>query len=280
MSTSTLTDDGALARLKAAHRTTWAIGDYPSIAEHIAQTMPTHVITAAGIEPGDRVLDVATGTGNVALIAARDAATVTGLDLTPELLDVARQRARAVSAKVEFVEGDCEALPFRENSYDRVLSVVGVQFAPRHAVTAAELVRVCSPGGVIALANWTPRGLIGQLFQIMGRYLPAPPPFASAPPLWGDEAHVRSLFAGHDVELSFERGHNAFRFGSVAEYQTYFEQKYGPTIKAQEALGERWPDCQTEIHELYESLNQATDGTCHVEAEYLLVVARKAAEAA
>ena len=277
MSTSTFAHDDALATLKVAHRTTWATGDYPGVAEHIAQTMPTHVITAAGIEAGDRVLDVATGTGNVALAAARDGATVTGLDLTPELLDVARQRAVAVGADVEFVEGDCEALPFGDASFDRVLSVVGVQFAPRHAVTAAELVRVCSPGGVIGLANWTPEGVIGQLFRIMGRYLPAPPPFVSAPPLWGDVAHVRSLFAGHDVELSFQRGYNAFRFATVAEYQTYFEQKYGPMVKARETLGDRWLDCQAEIRELYDSLNHATDGTCHIEAEYLLVLGRKAA---
>ena len=119
--------------------------------------------------------------------------------------------------------------------------------------------------------------MIGQLFRIMGRYLPAPPPFASAPPLWGDEAHVRSLFAGHDVELSFERGHNAFRFRTVAEYQAYFERKYGPMIKAQEALGDRWPDCQAELRELYDSVNQATDGTCHIEAEYLVVLGHTAA---
>jgi SAM-dependent methyltransferase len=278
MPTSTISRDAAVAQLKAAHRTTWATGDYPGVAEHIAQSMPAHVINGAGIGPGDRVLDVATGTGNAALAAARYGAAVTGLDLTPDLLDVARQRAAAAGVDIDFVEGDCEALPFSDGSFDGVLSVVGVQFAPRHAVTAAELVRVCSPsGGVIGLANWTPEGVIGQLFRIMGRYLPAPPPFASAPPLWGDEAHVRSLFAGHDVELSFERGHNAFRFGTVAQFQAYFEQKYGPMIKAREALGDRWPDCQAELRELYDSVNQATDGTCHIEAEYLVVLGHKAA---
>ena len=158
------------------------------------------------------MLDVATGTGNVALRAAELGADVTGLDLVPDLLDVARGRD---DGRVAWIEGDAEALPFDDASFDRVLSVVGIQFAPRHQVVADELVRVCRPGGAIGLVNWTPEGLIGRMFKILGKYMPKPPAFASPPPLWGSEEHQRTLFAAHDVSLSFERGVNPFVFPSA-----------------------------------------------------------------
>jgi hypothetical protein len=149
----------------------------------------------------------------------------------------------------------------------------GVQFAPRHQTTADELLRVCRPGGTIGLVSWTPQGLIGKMFGIMGRYLPAPPPFASAPPLWGDEAHVRELFDGHDVTLEFARGSNLFAFDSVETYQTFFEEHYGPTIKAQEKLTADggWNSCRAELRELFETMNTATDGSCRIEAEYVAI---------
>ena len=142
------------------------------------------------------MLDVATGTGNVALLAAELGAEVTGLDLVPDLLDVARSRD---DGRIAWIEGDAEALPFADASFDRVLSVFGIQFAPRHQVVADELVRVCRPGGAIGLVNWTPEGLIGRMFKILGKYMPKPPAFASPPPLWGSEEHQRSLFAAADV---------------------------------------------------------------------------------
>src|SRR5262249_30679276 len=160
--------------------------DYPAIAQHIAAGPVSDALAAAHVGPGTRLLDVATGSGNVALAAADQRARVVGLDLVPELLDVARSRAVAAGADIDWVEGDAEALPFDDSSFDSVTSVFGVQFAPRHQVTADELVRVCRPGGTIGLVNWTPEGLIGAMFGIMGRYMPAPPAFATAPPLWGD----------------------------------------------------------------------------------------------
>ena len=192
-----------VAALKLAHRATWAAGDYPAVARHIADDPVQDALTAARVRPGARVLDVATGSGNVALVAANAGAQVVGLDLVPELLDVAHSRALAAGVEIEWVHGDAEALPFADGSFDSVTSVFGVQFAPRHQTTADELVRVCRAGGTIGLVNWTPEGLIGEMFQIMGRYLPPPPAFATAPPLWGDEHHVRELFARHDVTLSF-----------------------------------------------------------------------------
>ena len=269
---TTITSD-PVAELKLAHRATWAAGDYPAVARHIADGPVSHALMAAHVRPGARVLDVATGSGNVALLAAKERARVVGLDLVPELLEVARSRALAEGVEIEWVEGDAEALPFAGGSFDSVTSVFGVQFAPRHQVTADEMVRVCRPGGTIGLVNWTPEGLIGEMFAVMGRYLPPPPAFATAPPLWGDERHVRDLFSHYDVTLSFTRASNLFAFESVDAYQTFFEHHYGPTIKAQEKLTPqgRWGDCRAELRELFERRNTATDGSCRIQAEYVAI---------
>jgi ubiquinone/menaquinone biosynthesis C-methylase UbiE len=271
--TATTQSPDPVAQLKRAHRATWAAGDYPAVAEHIADGPVRDALAAAHVRPGASLLDVATGSGNVALSAASTGARVVGLDLVPELLDVARSRAAAAGQSIEWVQGDAEALPFADGSFDAVTSVFGVQFAPRHQVTADELVRVCRPGGAIGLVNWTPEGLIGAMFQIMGRYMPPPPPFASAPPLWGDERHVRDLFARHDVALSFRRATNLFAFENVESYQTFFEERYGPTIKAQEKLASegRWEECRAELRELFDRFNTATDGTCRIESEYVAI---------
>jgi ubiquinone/menaquinone biosynthesis C-methylase UbiE len=262
-----------VAQLKLAHRATWAAGDYASVALHIADGPVRDALAAAHVRSGARVLDVATGSGNVALRAAEAGAEVVGLDLVDELLEVARARALERGLEIEWVEGDAEALPFADASFDSVTSVFGVQFAPRHQITADELVRVSRPGGTIGVVNWTPEGLIGQMFKIMGRYLPAPPAFATAPPAWGDEGHVRELFAPHNVTLSFRRASNLFAFDSVETYQTFFEQRYGPTIKAQEKLVQegRWDECRAELRELFERKNTATDGSCRIEAEYVAI---------
>ena len=271
--TTTAQASDPVAALKLAHRATWAAGDYPAVAQHIAEHPVRAALTAAQVRPGTRLLDVATGSGNVALIAAKERAQVVGLDLVPELLDAAHSRALAEGLDVEWVHGDAETLPFADASFDSVTSVFGVQFAPRHQITADELVRVCRPGGTIGLVNWTPEGLIGEMFQIMGRYLPPPPAFATAPPQWGDESHVRELFAGHGVTLSFTRESNLFAFDSVDAYQTFFEERYGPTIKAQEKLAPegRWEDCRADLRELFDRMNTATDGSCRIQAEYVAI---------
>ncbi len=267
----------AVATLKSAHRTVWASGDYASVAEHIAEGPPTAVVTAAGVHAGDRVLDVAAGSGNVALVAARRGARVTGLDLVPELLDVARERAAAESLDVELVTGDAEALPFADGSFDRVLSVFGVQFAPRHAVTAAELARVTAPGGTISVANWTPDGLIGRVLKTVGGYMPKPPAFASPPPLWGDEDHVRELFAGHGVELGFELMTTPWRFASAEAFMVLFEERYGPVIKARERLTAEgtWDSCRADILDVLAAFDQSGNGTYEGHAAYLVATARR-----
>jgi SAM-dependent methyltransferase len=269
----------SLMDLKHTHRATWAAGDYSAVAAHIDSVPPRDLLNRVAIAPGDDVLDVATGTGNVALRAAAIGARVVGLDLTPELFVTARRRAADdYRVTVEWIEGDAEELPFADASFDHVLSVFGVQFAPRHDVVAVELARVCRPGGHVGLVNWTPTGLIGELFSIMSGYLPVPPAYASAPPLWGSEPHVRDLFAGTGVELTFAIGHNPWRFDSAEHWVAFMETAYGPTLKARERLsGEgRWDACRAELVAMAERRNEATDGTLLMRAEYLVAVGRKA----
>jgi SAM-dependent methyltransferase len=263
--------------LKASHHATWASGDYAAIAELIDEIPPPHLLDLVGVEPGQTVLDVATGSGNVALHAARRGADVVGVDLTPELFETARPRAEALGVEVEWVEGDAEALPFDDATFDRVVSAFGVQFAPRHAVVAAELLRVCRPGGAIGVCSWTPEGKVGELFSIMSRYAPPAPAYASPPPLWGDEAHVRGLFADAAVELEFARATTPFRFDSAEHYVSFFETNYGPMVKARERLTAegRWDDCRGEIVEMMERRNVAADGSLDVPGEYLIAVVRK-----
>ncbi len=263
--------------LKRVHRGTWAAGDYASVADRITEPVAPLVVERAGITAGQDVLDVATGTGNAALHAAAAGAHATGLDLTPELFDTARSRAAAMGVEVEWVEGDAEQLPFGDASFDRVTSVFGVQFAPRHEVAAAELARVCRPGGMIVLANWTPQGAIGNLFKVLGGYMPKPPPYASPPPLWGSEEHVAALFAGTGVELETTRLTTPLDFDSADDYVSFMETQYGPTLKARERLsGEgTWDACRAEIVEMMDGRNEASGNTLSVPAEYLLLIGRK-----
>jgi len=267
----------AVADLKRTHRSTWAAGDYAAVAGEIDDVPPHDLLAQLDVAPGQDVLDVATGTGNIAVRAAEAGARVVGLDLTPELLEIADRRATALGVDVDWVEGDAEDLPFEDASFDRVASAFGVQFAPRHELVAQELVRVCRPGGRIVLVNWTPEGQVGELFRIMSRYVPAPPEWASPPPLWGDEDHVRALFADAPVRLEFSRGVNPFRFDSAEHYTVFFETHYGPTVKARERLtGEgRWAACREEIVAMAERRNEATDGSLLMPSEYLVAVAHR-----
>ena len=267
-----------VADLKRAHRATWASGDYAAVAEVIDEVPPRDLLSRIDLRPGHAVLDVATGTGNVALQAALAGAQVAGLDLAPELFETARRRAAEQRVAIEWLEGDAEELPFEDGSFDRVLSVFGVQFAPRHRIAAEELVRVTRPGGLIGLVNWTPTGQVGELFRVLGRYMPPAPEYASPPPLWGDEDHVRELFAGSAVELEFARGHNPWRFDSAEQYVAFMETNYGPLVKARERLtGEgSWDACREEILALARRRNIAAADGLLMLAEYLVVIGRKA----
>jgi SAM-dependent methyltransferase len=191
-----------LIAFKRASRTCWSSGDYDAIARGVWVAAKV-VVQLTGVRRGDRVLDVACGTGNAAINAALAGGVVTALDLVPELFAVARRRAEESGVELDLVEGDAEELPFEDASFDVVLSTFGAMFAPRHTVAAAEMARVIRPGGRVGLASWTPEGTAGGLFAVIGRHLPPLPPFAQPPVLWGTEAHVRKIFAGTGIDLAF-----------------------------------------------------------------------------
>src|SRR5215813_4229397 len=237
MTTTTAQVDEAGRALKARHRAMWALGDYPALADEIIPGLGGVLAGACEVQPGDTVLDVAAGPGNAAIPAARAGARVVACDLTPELLDAGRARAAAQGVEIEWREADAEALPFAEGEFDTVMSCLGVMFAPHHHLSAAELVRVCRPGGTIGLLNWTPEGFIGQLFATMKPYAPPPPPGAQPPPLWGREDHVRALLGDRVTGVTAQR--SALRVGKFATaeaFRDYFKARYGPVIAAYRAI--------------------------------------------
>ncbi len=265
--------DDELAGLKAIQRAVWTAGDYDSVAELFWEVGAVVAETAA-IESGMTVLDVATGTGNAAIRAAAAGAQVTGLDLTPEMFEDARRREAAAGVRVEWVEGDAEALPFDDASFDRVLSTFGVMFAPRHEVAAAELVRTCRPGGTIVVANWTPDGFVGQMFATLSGYLPPPPAIASRPTLWGDEAHVRALLGGQ-ILLALERRTVDLVAPSADALLRHQQERFGPLIVAKSRLeAERYDALLADLRALLAAHHRG-DGEVRVAAEYLLVVGLK-----
>jgi SAM-dependent methyltransferase len=237
--------------------------------------MAEHLAEAAGLRPGDRVLDVATGSGNAALAAARYGAEVTGIDYVPGLLERARARAAAEGLEITFAEGDAEDLAFPDASFDAVLSCLGVMFAPDQERAAAELVRVCRPGGTIGLANWTPGGFIGQLLKTVSRHVP-PPAGVRPPGLWGTEERLRELLGGAVSRLEVTRRTYVFRFRSPEEFAGFFKDRYGPTHKAFAALDEAgkarlWDDLTALARE-----HDSEEGlTVAMAAEYLEVVATR-----
>ena len=268
-----------LAALKQTHRAIWASGDYPAVAERLVDDVPPrHLLERVTIEPGMEVLDIAAGTGNAALRAAALGARVTALDLTPELFERGRRRAAAAGVEIEWVQGDAEDLPFEDGRFDRVLSTFGIQFAPRHAVAAAEALRVTRPGGEIGLINWTPQGHLGRVLKAVGARLPKPPAFASPPPLWGDEAHVDELFAGA-AHVDHVRGLNPLvGFPSADAWVTFMETVYGPLLTARTKLEPQgaWQSLREEIVAMTQAADHGAPGAMHVDSEYLLTRVRMA----
>lgn len=279
--TSTGTAADADRALKAKHRAMWASGDYPGLAADLLPELGDVLVAACGVGPGDRVLDIAAGSGNVAIPAARTGASVVASDLTPELFDAGRAQAAAEGVELEWREADAEALPFADGEFDVVLSALGVMFAPHHQVAADELVRVCKPGGRIGLISWTPEGFIGRLFATMKPYAPPPPPGASPPPLWGNEEHVRGLLGDRVTDVAAERRMlRVDRFGATEEPRDYFKAKYGPTIAVFNSLADQ-PDraaaLDGDLLELVRSHDQGSGSTV-LDWEYLLLTATKKRE--
>ncbi|MFW6187764.1 MAG: class I SAM-dependent methyltransferase [Actinomycetota bacterium] len=270
--TSTPTGD---RELKAKHRAIWASGDYPAMVETFLLPLGARLVAASGIGPGRRVLDVGAGTGNASLPAAATGARVTAGDLTPELLDVGRRRAEAAGLELEWVEADAEHLPFEDASYDVVMSSIGAMFAPHHQQTADELVRVCRPGGTVALLSWTPEGMVGELFRTMKPFAPTPPPGVQPPPLWGSEEHLRGLFGGR-VEFStvVRDVLEVTAFARPRDFGEHFEANYGPTIavRANAEREGRAAEFDAAIDRLCDEWNRGTPGRARFEMEYLVAV--------
>ncbi|WP_432118644.1 class I SAM-dependent methyltransferase [Streptomyces sp. bgisy032] len=267
--------------LKAKHRAMWAQGDYPSLAAEVIPHLGAVLVEACGVRPGQRVLDVAAGSGNAAVPAALAGADVVASDLTPELFEAGRRVAENQGVRIAWEEADAEALPFGDAEFDTVLSCVGVMFAPHHRRAADELVRVCRPGGTVGLLNWTPQGFIGRMFAAMKPYAPPPPPGAQPPPLWGDEEHVRALLGDRVTDVRAERRTvRVDRFESPEAFRDYFKERYGPTITVYNNLaGEpaRAAALDRDLAALAREadLGTGSDGTV-MEWEYLLLTARRA----
>ncbi len=266
--------------LKAKHRAMWALGDYPSVAVDLIPSLGRVLVQAVGVGKDQRVLDVASGTGNAAIPAVQAGASVVASDLTPELLAAGNQVATATLGaderrRLTWRQADAEDLPFADAEFDTVLSCVGVMFAPHHQRSAQEMLRVCRPGGLIGLLNWTPDGFIGQLLATMKPYVAAPPVGAQPPPLWGVENHVRHLFGEGISELSaITASVHIDHFDSGESFRDYFKQAYGPTIAAYRALAEdpkRTACLDAEMVEL--AASHLAEGA--MDWEYLLVVARR-----
>ena len=265
-----------LAALKARLKGTWSAGDFGKIAESYA-TRAAEFIADLHMKKGERVLDVACGTGNLALPAARAGADVHGVDIAANLIVQARERAEAEGVRAQFGEGDAEDLPFPDAAFDTVLTMFGAMFAPRPEKAAAELARVCRPGGRIVMANWVPASFIGQIFKATAAHV-APPSGIPSPLLWGDEATVRDRLAQGISGIRFARRFMTFEFPfPPAEVVEHWRLYYGPTQKAFSALDAAGQAAlRRDMEALWTRHNQATSGATRVESEYLVVTATRA----
>jgi SAM-dependent methyltransferase len=262
------------AELKAKHRAMWGFGNYASVATDVIAATGPALVEATGIGPDERVLDIAAGSGNASFPAAATGAQVVASDLSPVLLDIGR--AQDSAQEITWEEGDAEALPYEDASFDAVISCVGVMFAPHHQAAADELLRVARPGAKIGLLSWTPEGFIGQMFATMKPYAPPPPPGAQPPPLWGSEDHVRELFGDRveDVVVTKQRL-RVDRFDSAGEFREFFKARYGPTIavyRANAADPERCAALDRDLDALADRYGAAGGS---MEWEYLLFTARR-----
>jgi ubiquinone/menaquinone biosynthesis C-methylase UbiE len=264
-----------LLQLKARMRSTWMAGDFGQIAQY-ATDIAEEFVGRLDIQPRMKVLDAACGTGNLAIPAARRGATVTGVDIAPNLLDQARSRALSEGWDIRFDEGDVEQMPYEDLEFDLVISMFGAMFAPRPDKTASELMRVCRSGGTVAMANWTREGFAGEMFALGARYV-TPPPGVPAPVLWGNDQVIRQRFDGLTAKVETVRRTIRMDFPfSPTEMVQFFLRYFGPT---QLTFARLDPDGQsayaTDLTDLWIKCNEATDGTTSIRNEYLEVIATK-----
>jgi SAM-dependent methyltransferase len=261
--------------LDSKQRALWALGDYTTVATEVVAPLGPVLVQASAIGAGDRVLDVAAGSGNAAIPAALAGAKVVASDLVPELLARGAAFAEARGVTLQWREANAEALPFDADEFDAVLSCVGVMFAPHHQQAADEMVRVCRPGGTLGLLSWTPVGFIGQMFATMRPYVPAPPG-VQPPPLWGDAEHVRRLLGDRVADFVAQRRTlTVDRFGDGAAFRDFFKSYYGPTISAYRGIAGEPDQVAALDAELADLADRHLSGASTMEWEYLLVTARK-----
>ena len=261
--------------LKAKHRTMWGNGDYPLMVDTFLLPIGQRLVEAAGIGPDLRVLDVAAGTGNASIPAAQRGARVTASDLTPALLAAGSHRPDAQGLPIEWVEADAEHLPFEDGLYDVVMSAIGVMFAPHHQAAADELVRVCRPGGTVALLSWTPEGMLGDLFRTMKPFAAPPPPGAQPPPLWGSEEHLAGLFGNRVQFHTLERDTLAITaFARARDYGEHFKAYYGPTIavRSNAAKNGQAEEFDNALDLFCDKWNLGTPDQGRFEKEYLIAI--------
>lgn len=263
-----------LEQLKARLKVTWMTGDY-DLFSRFMETDANVFFRRLGLGAGTRLLDVGCGSGQLALIAARAGAVVTGCDISTNWLEQARTRAAAEGLEIAFDEGDAESLPYEDAQFDAVVSLVGAMFAPRPELVASELTRVCRSGGVIAMANWTPEGFIGQMFKAISKHIA--PSGMPAPVLWGEEGVVRKRFSEGIADLKFATRiyHFDYPFSPKAVVD-FYRTNYGPVSRAFASLdeiGQR--KLHNDLADLWSSNNKALDGATKVDAEYLEVIARR-----
>jgi SAM-dependent methyltransferase len=260
-----------LSQLKSTMKSTWMAGNFGEIAKYAAKE-GENFVARLGPKPGQRVLDVACGTGNTAIPAARTGANVIGVDIATNLLDQARQRAAEENLSAKFQEGDAEELPFKAAEFDVVISMFGAMFAPRPELVVKELLRVCKPGGLIAMANWTPEGFVGKTFRATANLAP-PPPGVPAPVLWGDEKVVRERFSTGVAKLTTERHNVNFKYPFGPEkVVALFREYFGPTKMTYSRLdASGQAQFTSTLESLWKEHNQSTDGGTSIESEYLEV---------
>ncbi|HET7524378.1 MAG TPA: class I SAM-dependent methyltransferase [Burkholderiaceae bacterium] len=262
------------AAIKQRQQTTWSSGDFAVIGTTL-QIVGEQLAESADIRAGERVLDVAAGNGNATLAAARRFADVTSTDYVQHLLDKGAARARAEGLQVTFQAADAEALPFADSQFDVVLSTFGAMFTPQHERPAREMLRVLRAGGRIGLANWTPEGFVGQLFKVIGKYLP-PPAGMKSPALWGTEPHLVELFGPYATDIRCVRREFQFRYRSAAHWIAVFRDFYGPTHQAFKALDtDKQAALSRDIEQLLEQLNRGGAHSLVVPGEYLEAVITK-----
>jgi ubiquinone/menaquinone biosynthesis C-methylase UbiE len=261
-----------VAAFKEGQKTVWSLGEFADIA-HMIRSASDTILDKAAVSGGDELLDVACGTGNLAIPAAQRGANVTAMDITPKLLEVARAEAAEFGLEIEFAEGDAEALAYADDSFDKSISVFGMIFAPQHELAASEMTRVTRPGGTVAITAWTKTGMNGSLFQVLGRHMPPPPEGMPSPNDWGEENYVEEQFPD-GIKWDFSREIVTFRAPSVEDWIAFNEVKLGPMVVAKAALSaqDKWEPLREDLAEHYEKFNVATDGSFAGEAEYMLAI--------